>query len=167
MDFMDYTVHWDVVTNVQDVTTSTVLVIGDVNRAGRETTVKNVTYFHTTIQYFGPNETFINQWVLNAFIGCIHSYFNLGTMYLLLISACQKGFYGPNCTLACDDKCAGCNNVNGSCDRGCKPGWKGNNCQQRNVLQLCYNSISTRNEMTVSSKLIVYNLWRVIKTCWI
>ena len=39
---MDRTVFRDVTTNVQDVTTLTVPVIGDVIRAGRETPVKNV-----------------------------------------------------------------------------------------------------------------------------
>ena len=41
---MDRTVSRDVTTNVQDVTTLTVPVTGDVIRAGRETTVNNVMY---------------------------------------------------------------------------------------------------------------------------
>ena len=51
----------------------------------------------------------------------------------LLFSACTSGLYGQNCEKPCYDKCIGCNNVNGSCDRGCKPGWTGDNCKQRNV----------------------------------
>ena len=45
MDPMDRTVHKYVTTNVQDVTTSMVPVIVDVNRAGRDNTVKNVIIF--------------------------------------------------------------------------------------------------------------------------
>ena len=48
-------------------------------------------------------------------------------------SECTKGFYGQDCILTCNAKCDGCNNVNGYCDRGCNPGWKEDNCQQRNV----------------------------------
>ena len=48
-------------------------------------------------------------------------------------SACTERFYGQNCEQQCFDKCDGCNNVNGSCDRGCLPGWTGDNCIQRNV----------------------------------
>ncbi|XP_078328754.1 uncharacterized protein LOC111113758 [Crassostrea virginica] len=44
--------------------------------------------------------------------------------------SCSKGFYGQNCNLTCNYKCDGCNNMSGSCDSGCKPGWKGDNCQQ-------------------------------------
>ena len=48
--------------------------------------------------------------------------------------ACSYGSYGQDCTQTCNDNCDGCNEVNGSCDRGCKPGWRGVNCQERNVL---------------------------------
>lgn len=44
---------------------------------------------------------------------------------------CQHGSYGLNCQHKCNEKCTGCNNVNGFCDRGCQPGWKGDYCQQR------------------------------------
>lgn len=50
----------------------------------------------------------------------------------LLILACLFGFFGQDCAEKCNDKCAGCNNVNSLCDWGCNPGWKGDNCQQRN-----------------------------------
>ena len=58
------------------------------------------------------------------------------TCHSLFVTVCPKGSYGQACTLTCDDKCDGCNNVNGSCDRGCKPGWKGDNCQQRRIIWL-------------------------------
>ena len=46
------------------------------------------------------------------------------------------GILEKNCEQRCNDKCDGCNNVNGVCDRGCQAGWKGDNCQQRNILTL-------------------------------
>ena len=69
------------------------------------------------------------------------------TSFLLL--ACPNGSYGQDCTLTCNDKCDGCNNVNGVCDRGCKPGWKGDNCEQRNVFNSYYDLISSRHAMLV------------------
>ena len=47
MDSMDRTVNKHVTTNVMVVTTSMVLVIEDVHRAGWDTTVNNVMYLHT------------------------------------------------------------------------------------------------------------------------
>ena len=46
---MDRTVNKHVTTNVMVVTTSMATVIGDVNRAGRETTVNNVMYSILTL----------------------------------------------------------------------------------------------------------------------
>ncbi|XP_078328724.1 uncharacterized protein LOC111111957 isoform X2 [Crassostrea virginica] len=54
----------------------------------------------------------------------------------LLFLVCAKGFYGQDCILTCNDKCDGCNNVNGYCDSGCNPGWMGDNCQQP-----CYHGL--------------------------
>ena len=63
-----------------------------------------------------------------------HTIFTLGDdSCLLLILACPDEYYGQDCKLSCNYKCDGCNNVNGYCDRGCNPGWKGDNCQERNV----------------------------------
>lgn len=42
--------------------------------------------------------------------------------------ACPWGYYGQNCASKCKDRCMGCNNINGLCDYGCSPGWKGQNC---------------------------------------
>eukprot|EP00105_Crassostrea_gigas_P043103 XP_019927251.1 PREDICTED: scavenger receptor class F member 2-like [Crassostrea gigas] len=49
-------------------------------------------------------------------------------LFLFFLVACPYGFFGQNCNEKCKNKCTGCNNVNGVCDRGCQPGWKGDYC---------------------------------------
>uniref|UniRef100_K1QMJ3 Multiple epidermal growth factor-like domains 10 n=1 Tax=Magallana gigas TaxID=29159 RepID=K1QMJ3_MAGGI len=44
--------------------------------------------------------------------------------------ACPYGFFGKDCTDKCNYTCTGCNDVNGSCDSGCHPGWFGNYCNK-------------------------------------
>lgn len=48
----------------------------------------------------------------------------------ILQSVCAYGFFGQNCAKKCFNACAGCNNVNGSCDLGCIPGRKGYYCNK-------------------------------------
>lgn len=43
---------------------------------------------------------------------------------LIFFSECSKGFYGQECKQTCNYECDGCNNVDGFCDRGCRPGWR-------------------------------------------
>ena len=48
---------------------------------------------------------------------------------------CPTGSYGDECKESCSGHCAGpdslaCNNVDGSCDRGCQPGYQGKTCHQ-------------------------------------
>ncbi|XP_056003148.1 scavenger receptor class F member 2-like [Ostrea edulis] len=54
-------------------------------------------------------------------------YIQIGNIIYAQSYACEKGFYGPNCTRGCGH-CKGkakCDHVNGSCpSRKCKPGWK-------------------------------------------
>lgn len=45
-----------------------------------------------------------------------------------MFEECNYGFFGQNCASQCFNTCKGCNNVDGACDRGCYPGWQGNNC---------------------------------------
>ena len=69
---------------------------------------------------------------MNVFVK--YFFFTPGNVLIFVTDlACSHGSYGQDCTLNCNDKCDGCNNVNGYCDRGCKPGWTGDNCQERNV----------------------------------
>lgn len=43
---------------------------------------------------------------------------------------CPRGFFGEGCADKCSDKCYGCNHINGVCDSGCHPGWRGDYCQE-------------------------------------
>lgn len=43
--------------------------------------------------------------------------------------ACPPGLYGLNCSNKCSPNCVSCNRFNGTCEFGCKPGWKGLTCQ--------------------------------------
>lgn len=45
-----------------------------------------------------------------------------------MFEECNYGFFGQDCASQCFNTCKGCNNVDGACDRGCYPGWQGNNC---------------------------------------
>lgn len=47
-----------------------------------------------------------------------------------LISDCPRGYFGMECAGKCSDKCHGCNHINGLCDSGCKPGWRGDYCHE-------------------------------------
>lgn len=51
----------------------------------------------------------------------------------LISEGCQVGYFGAYCAEKCNATCDGCNIVNGLCDNGCHPGWKGHNCEERNV----------------------------------
>lgn len=47
--------------------------------------------------------------------------------------ACPRGLFGQDCTDKCRDTCMGCNHINGLCDYGCRPDWKGDYCHIGNV----------------------------------
>lgn len=42
--------------------------------------------------------------------------------------------------MICPETCKGCNNVNGSCDKGCHPGWRGDYC---GIGRLTHNNVTT------------------------
>ena len=116
------------------VTTSMVPVIEDVNRAGRDTTVNNVIILPNTIFYFLKMLLIMAYYVwMYHFVEYCLSIRRCCIYTLIGFLACSYGFYGLNCTLTCNDKCTGCNNVNGDCNNGCTPGWEGGYCQQRNA----------------------------------
>ena len=55
--------------------------------------------------------------------------------YFPLPPECLTGSYGDECEKSCSGHCAGqykqaCNHVDGSCDRGCQPGYHGKTCHQ-------------------------------------
>ena len=76
-----------------------------------------------------------------------------------LFSECQHGSYGQGCAQKCYSNCNGCNNVNGSCDKGCKPGWKGENCYQRNctyqTLLFNWNCYQYSKDMSITFECII------------
>ena len=50
----------------------------------------------------------------------------------LILTVCDGGWYGINCTQRCIGHCLNnvvCNHVTGLCDGGCAAGWKGYQCE--------------------------------------
>lgn len=58
-------------------------------------------------------------------------------LYFFFYSGCPKLFWGEDCVNNCPDKCTGCNNINGLCEYGCLPGWKGNLCNEGIIKFFC------------------------------
>lgn len=52
--------------------------------------------------------------------------------------ACAQKYFGLECAHKCNNTCDGCNNVNGLCDSGCYPGWKGDYCNEGFMFDLLY-----------------------------
>ena len=54
--------------------------------------------------------------------------------HIFFKSECDIGLFGEGCAKRCSVHCAGsdntCNNVNGTCNMGCDPGYKGSLCIQ-------------------------------------
>ncbi|KAF4523535.1 hypothetical protein B566_EDAN013078 [Ephemera danica] len=49
----------------------------------------------------------------------------------LLLTECENGKFGNNCSLNCSANCMeNCNKDSGICLQGCKPGWKGDTCKK-------------------------------------
>lgn len=62
---------------------------------------------------------------------------------VFIILACFRGFFGQDCSQKCINTCAGCNGINGLCEYGCIPGWKGYFCIEGNA----YNDYMTSHEL--------------------
>lgn len=45
---------------------------------------------------------------------------------ILMLTACQPGYYGTNCSMACSPNCKTCRHTDCLCS--CKAGWMGHNC---------------------------------------
>lgn len=60
---------------------------------------------------------------------------------MVFLKACPYGRFGQDCADECNDTCVGCNNVNGMCDSGCQPGWKGDYCDIGNLADVFSLSI--------------------------
>lgn len=79
-------------------------------------------------------------------------------MFLL---ACPRGYFGNKCTEECNETCAECNNVNGMCESGCIPGWRGYLCNEGSVhniqfwsgkFQAGYRYINFQNNFNIKKK---------------
>ena len=66
----------------------------------------------------------------------LFTFFNVYNKIKILIVACSSGSYGENCNKRCEINCRSCNGVNGLCDSGCKPGWKGIACEESRICKL-------------------------------
>lgn len=66
--------------------------------------------------------------VLSVSENCIDKSQQLSVFFLT--SDCPRGYFGDECSDKCSDNCYGCNNINGVCDSGCKPGWGGEYCHE-------------------------------------
>lgn len=52
---------------------------------------------------------------------------------------CTTGWYGQNCSMECSGHCLdndACFNVNGTCLRGCAPGYRGPTCSKGTLSKL-------------------------------
>lgn len=81
-------------------------------------------------------------------------------MFLL---ACPRGYFGNKCTEECNETCAECNNVNGMCESGCIPGWRGYLCNEGSVhniqfwsgkFQAGYRYINFQNNFNIKKKIM-------------
>ena len=52
--------------------------------------------------------------------------------------ACPYGYFGDDCVTKCSNTCTGCNKVDGVCDQGCHPGWKGIHCNDGTTQFIIY-----------------------------
>lgn len=73
------------------------------------------------------------------------------------MSACPVGYFGQYCSEMCINSyasytCSGCNDVNGSCDYECPPGWIGYFCQKSNNLiytHIFFNFLFEKKNMLI------------------
>lgn len=67
-------------------------------------------------------------------VSCLFKILNHQVIMFLL--ACQYDYFGQDCSEKCNDTCTACNNVNGSCDSRCIPGWMGEFCH---IGKICWD----------------------------
>ena len=72
-------------------------------------------------------------------------------MLLLIVIACQSGFYGQDCAFTCGncDGGAPCNAVDGTCLSGCAPGWTGDTCNEGKIILTLKEPITTKDDQNL------------------
>ncbi|XP_061170743.1 tyrosine-protein phosphatase 2-like [Saccostrea echinata] len=63
---------------------------------------------------------------------------------------CDPGYYGRNCVQECSVNCGGtrqCDRLTGECEGGCRPGWKGMQCDQSSSMTSNSDSGKENNEL--------------------
>lgn len=58
-----------------------------------------------------------------------------------MVTVCDNGTYGYNCTNTCSGHCLNdslCNKQTGQCDGGCKPGYTNNHCSESKLFFIYY-----------------------------
>lgn len=83
----------------------------------------------------------------------------MSVLVFFLPSECPRGYFGDECSEKCSDNCYGCNNINGVCDSGCKPGWRGGFCHEGLfIYMVIIYQVKCFLEMKISRKLVFFGV---------
>lgn len=85
----------------------------------------------------------------------------------MIFQECMMGYYGKNCSNQCSAFCnviGRCDKITGHCDGRCKPGWKGETCDQKisKIQNITYRNI-LKITIQLCKKMFCYIRINVIK----